>query len=462
MQPWHFRALGVRRLAGVLAIAAAGCPATASLAAADCPGSYGDVNGDQTADVLDAQCLAAAALAALAGQSHECVQPGAEPDLDGDGYQTVLDVVIGLTLALGGGLPAEIDSNENGCHDASESSCGDGVCWAAGAEACFSCALDCGACDEPCCAAHPGADCAQPGVAACVCEISPFCCEVVWDESCAQVAVEFCAAKCGGPTCVVTGTLACGQTVEGNTAGGSTVLGDYAALSDGACNAAGDGPERVFKLSPPADVPAELFLDLPDGATAYRLDGACEAASCSSALGAKSPLQLAAGESAYVVIEGPSGATAPFALALLCPSDCNQTYACGASVCGTGVCAGQEFVCGVCDFGFECSEGGCQLIQTQCGNDVCEPGETISNCIIDCAQTADCGNGLCDPFETITCPLDCGGNDACPGPGSCTQAQSTPGCADEICCNAVCGLVPQCCNAAWDAGCAAFAANSCQ
>ncbi len=50
---------------------------------------------------------------------------------------------------------------------------------------------------------------------------------------------------------------------------------------------------------------------------------------------------------------------------------------------------------------------------------------------------------------------------ACPGPGSCFAAHGTPGCEDEDCCNAVCTVLPQCCDGAWSAACAAEAVNLC-
>ncbi|MCB9566286.1 MAG: hypothetical protein H6710_03565 [Myxococcales bacterium] len=58
--------------------------------------------------------------------------------------------------------------------------------------------LGCGVCEGPppgpCCEAHGGLGCDDPGIAACVCEIAPGCCEKGWDEICAGL-VEF--LECG-------------------------------------------------------------------------------------------------------------------------------------------------------------------------------------------------------------------------------------------------------------------------
>jgi len=43
-----------------------------------------------------------------------------------------------------------------------------------------------------------------------------------------------------------------------------------------------------------------------------------------------------------------------------------------------------------------------------CGNGVCEAGENITNCNIDCKKKVSCGNGVCDEKESYQiCPEDC-------------------------------------------------------
>jgi len=50
---------------------------------------------------------------------------------------------------------------------------------------------------EDCCRAHDGADCRNPVLSTCVCEVDPSCCEDVWDEHCAaQVELLGCGV-CG-------------------------------------------------------------------------------------------------------------------------------------------------------------------------------------------------------------------------------------------------------------------------
>jgi hypothetical protein len=47
-----------------------------------------------------------------------------------------------------------------------------------------------------------------------------------------------------------------------------------------------------------------------------------------------------------------------------------------------------------------------------------------------------------------------GANPACPNPAHDCFTPGTPGCSDEVCCNAVCDCDPFCCTTSWDAFCA--------
>jgi hypothetical protein len=77
-------------------------------------------------------------------------------------------------------------------------------------------------------------------------------------------------------------------------------------------------------------------------------------------------------------------------------------------VCGDGTCAAQEV--GVCPQ--DCGS----TAQAVCGNQMCEQGESATNCPNDCAAQAMCGNGTCETGENATnCPGDCGGG----MPGTC-------------------------------------------
>lgn len=71
------------------------------------------------------------------------------------------------------------------------------------------------------------------------------------------------------------------------------------------------------------------------------------------------------------------------------------------AVCGDGTCASSEI--GVCSTDCGASTG------PKCGNSVCENGEDVNTCAVDCPAV--CGDSKCEgPENASTCPGDCGGN----------------------------------------------------
>lgn len=64
--------------------------------------------------------------------------------------------------------------------------------------------------------------------------------------------------------------------------------------------------------------------------------------------------------------------------------------------CGDDGCGG---TCGTCEPGFECNEGTCTLVVTDCGDGICAGLESCSSCEVDCGQCDVCGNQELDPGE---------------------------------------------------------------
>ena len=90
-------------------------------------------------------------------------------------------------------------------------------------------------------------------------------------------------------------------------------------------------------------------------------------------------------------------------------------------------------------------------------------------CPVDPCEDVDCNDG--DPCTTDTCvdgkcfnePIPGCGEGPCgnPSAGSCFQANGTPGCDDEDCCEQICAADPYCCDTAWDTICANAANTDC-
>ncbi len=96
--------------------------ASPALALQKCSDPVGDVTGDGTTDILDAQCGILVSLALLSGTSVPlCLNvPAENGDINCDAVPDVTDVVLVINLVLGIDLAEEIDANQNGCPEACE------------------------------------------------------------------------------------------------------------------------------------------------------------------------------------------------------------------------------------------------------------------------------------------------------------------------------------------------------
>jgi hypothetical protein len=134
-------------------------------------------------------------------------------------------------------------------------------------------------------------------------------------------------------------------------------------------------------------------------------------------------------------------------------------------MCLGGVC--EPGVPVVCDDGDPCN--GAEM----CLGGVCEPGVPV---VCDDGDTCNgvetCDGGGCQPGIPVVCDDGdaCNGVETCtagacqpglPPENSCGATSGAPGCSDPLCCQAVCGIDPFCCEAAWDEQCITAAADLC-
>jgi len=134
-----------------------------------------------------------------------------------------------------------------------------------------------------------------------------------------------------------------------------------------------------------------------------------------------------------------------------CPGDCVALpFNCGDDICE----AGESYL--------NCSQD-CfpsDTVAANCGNSACEVGESSETCSNDCSKLEpDCGNGTCEAWESATsCPADCQeevvviDEDECSGNSDCGYK--------EVCKSGTCKDV-QCTNSGQCSGCKRCSSNRC-
>lgn len=134
-------------------------------------------------------------------------------------------------------------------------------------------------------------------------------------------------------------------------------------------------------------------------------------------------------------------------------------------VCVNGQCFGSA---GSCDDGNPCTEDSCDeaggCVNAPLSDVPCEDGDECTGeglcvegeCIGGENVCGDCGNDICEDGESCgSCPDDCG---LC---GDCCAIQEGPGCEDEAVETCTCELDSYCCETAWDELCIEQAVADC-
>ncbi|MFO0873673.1 MAG: hypothetical protein U0575_06835 [Phycisphaerales bacterium] len=272
----------------------------------------------------------------------------------------------------------------------------------------FQCATVGGTCGDPlagdCFATHPNGACADGPCCEAVCIIDPTCCSSSWDFLCVYIAENACGANCtlDCPPLALFEDEVCG--VPSNdpcifpTAGAAPEPLQCGQTICGRINEQGGPPDvDVFSIN----------LADPDG------DGMV-----------------------HLFIEL-RAAFKGFAAVIPAP--------CGALASSPIVASSVKCVSGFAD---ACVPAGAYRIVVTSGEFPTPGGQEV-----DCPV-----NGLY--WVKATCKQDCG--PVCgPNAGSCFASHPNPGCDTPACCDTICGMLPPCCESAWDITCASEAITLC-
>ncbi len=305
----------------------------------------------------------------------------------------------------------------------------DGIC---ANEALELCPNTCGGDPSNCCLAHGGLGCDDPDCQAAVCAVDPFCCQVAWDQICADEAHQFCGGLCGSNNDDCFNALPIGDGVTPFSTIGATTDGpphptlcnffgdpqisqdiwfDYVATSSQNVTVSLCGSDYDTELA----VYLDCFCPVSDGNLLACNDDFC---------GLQSEVTFAAvaGQCYKIRVGGFGGATGSGTINIVgggCPASTNDCCVAGVgpgcidTACFTSVCALDPFCCDAAWDPF-CADLAGQDPNCPCMldcADVCPAGAMIEvqppngPCA---AGQDDTVNGGCNVEPNVFAPINCG------------------------------------------------------
>ncbi len=325
----------------------------------------------------------------------------------------------------------------------------DQICADAAIEQCGGPKGPCGPGAGPCDQANGTPGCDDVDCCNLICGQDPFCCDTEWDQICANAAIE----QCGGGG----GCLDCqpGDLIENEACGADTNGGcnstppafTNAACGDTWCGTGwADGGTRdtdwyLVTISG-GTLSGTLTSEFP--AVVFVVDG----------IGACAPVVVGTtGESANCSTGTASAdLSAGDYVIFVAPQNFDGTP------CGT---ANDYRVTITCESG---PGDPCNPDAGPCDQPNGSPGcNDIACCELICGQDPFCCDVEWDQICADAAIEQCGGpQDPCnPDAGPCDQPNGTPGCNDIACCELICGQDPFCCDVEWDQICADAANEQC-
>jgi hypothetical protein len=309
-----------------------------------------------------------------------------------------------------------------------------------------------------CSAPHANPGCENTECCQLVCSADPFCCQVQWDDLCADAGYVWCVASCGGPLagdCLAPGTdPAC----------------DDPACCDAICSIDAFCCEQLWD-----ELCAEAAVEICLLSCGGSLSGDCLQPHANPSCNDVECCEEVCAADAFCCQQAWDELCAAMAwdLCVSCgtPPNASCTVAhptpgCGNAACCEAVCSYDSFCC-LSAWDALCAQAA-QILCVPCGaptagscfaphgpgcdDELC----CLSVCIVDSFCCTTSWDATCVAFAIEVCGA-CGN----PGAGACFVPHASPHCEDELCCDAVCALDPFCCESEWDELCAQEAAATC-
>lgn len=319
-----------------------------------------------------------------------------------------------------------------------------------------------GPCSEP----H-GPFCSDQNCCEFVCAVLPVCCAVAWDANCVLLASDQCGT-CGG-----LGTGSCLRGGTGPACNDETCCKVVCQLRPACCNTLWDQACADLAvancLSCGASViPNSCFIASP---LPYCSDPQC----CQTVCVVDPQCCTVRWDQACIDNAGlfcPDLACGSPAAGDCCLS--HGTPYCNDAQCCTTVCKLDPYCCNII-WDVQCVSETlqfCSGVSCACGGGGEEQGCFVVHGTPGCNSTT-CCNSVCnsDPFccgvnWDASCVAAassfCASNPSCEAAtGSCLVAHKEPGCEDPACCSKVCQVEPNCCDLGWDEKCVQLVATEC-
>jgi hypothetical protein len=318
----------------------------------------------------------------------------------------------------------------------------------------------------PCLEPHPIPGCSDALCATAVCDLLPVCCELGWDQRCAEAARAICIAPDSGG-----GENNCNEATAAPGCNDPSCEAAVCFLDPSCCETAWDAAcvsLANFNCSPESDwnCPCE------GGCLEDKTTPGCSDKSCCSAVCRYDPAccEVAWDESCVtlaraVCCNGP-GCGDNCAGSCLLPHDtpyCDDPFCCEAVCAVDPVCCSSSWDVLCVELAIDRCTGGCGLpsagscfgVHPTAGCD--DPVCCAAVCKVDpvcCEATWD---DVCveQAVKICTAP-ECGDFET----GDCCVANGTPRCRDGDCCEEVCKVDPVCCDFAWDLTCVQIARDT--
>jgi hypothetical protein len=325
-----------------------------------------------------------------------------------------------------------------------------------------------------CFTVHTAAGCTDTFCCQTVCLHDPYCCYVTWDQSCVDVANDFCSTVAG---CINDNSL----PVNGSCFIVHSTPGcDKPGCCSAVCSEAAYAHCCNFFWDELCAIRASEICDDcgdPLAGSCFQAHASpnCADATCCNSVCNIDPFCCDGTWDGVCVATAALQCASPLAACGETERSCwipNYQPGCSDSTCCTSVCRDIDPFCCEARWDAVCAREATFICTPDFVVTIGREGCLNAHASLGCANL-DCSRAVCSVDPTCcTTAWDqgcvsaaiavCAAPESCPGVGDCFASHGSPGCEDSACCNGVCNADPSCCQGEWDSTCTSIARILCK